>query len=301
MKTELGFLGLGQIGAVLASRLIQPDVRLHVFDPRSTADASLVASGAIAHRSPRSVADHAEIVFASLPGAEASMSVMHGEDNILAGRTLRCYVEMSTIGRTAMEAIAKIGCVDAPVTGGVPAALAGRLSIMASGPDKDLALARPWLECIGGSLTVLGDRAGQAQTMKLICNLVVAANVAATAEGLVMGTKAGLGPKVMLDLLNSGTARSAASSDILTQAALARTFGFGARLSIIDKDARLGLSEAAGLGVETPMFEAAARQWAEAIRAGWGDEDFTSILRFVEERARVVVGSVPVGELSSRE
>ena len=101
-----------------------------------------------------------------------------------------------------------------------------------------------------------------------------------------MGAKAGLDPQKMLDLLNSGTARSAATSDILTDAVLNRRFAFGARVSIIDKDVRIGLDEAKNLGVPTPVISTAAALWNDAVsRHGIGDEDFTAILLPIERAA----------------
>lgn len=294
---NVGFLGLGQIGSVMAARLIGPGVTLHVFDPRVQAADELVAAGAAAHHTPREVADNASIIFASLPSREVSLQVATGDDGVLHGKALRHYVEMSTIGRDTMRIIAAalstrgIGCVDAPVTGGVPGARRGTLSIMVSGPLASLDAVRPLLARIGGKLTELGEQPGQAQTMKLVCNLVVAGNMIVACEGLAMGAKAGLDPQKMLDLLNSGTARSATTSDILTDAVLNRRFAFGARVSIIDKDVRIGLDEAKNLGVPTPVISTAAALWNDAVlRHGIGDEDFTAILLPIERAAGTRVG-----------
>ncbi|MGE4243630.1 NAD(P)-dependent oxidoreductase [Ramlibacter sp.] len=298
-QLDLGFVGLGQIGGVMAARLIGAGVRLHVYDPRAEAAQALVDAGAIAAASPKAVADAATIVFASLPNNEVSEQVAA---EVAAGARLRHYVEMSTIGRQCMETIAstlgarRIGSVDAPVTGGVPGALRGTLSIMVSGAPADRDAVMPWLGKIGGKLTVLGDEPGQAQVMKLVCNLVVAANMVAASEGLAMGAKAGLDPEKMLALLNSGTARSAATSDILPDAVLTRTFAFGARTSIIDKDVRLGLSQAEHLGVPSPVIAAAADIWqAAGARDDLRDDDFTAIIRLVEQAAGTHIGNRQAG------
>ena len=294
---DLGFLGLGQIGSVMAERLLVPGVRLHVFDPRPEAMTPLVNAGAIAARSPRAVADAATVVFASLPTRAVSERVALKRGGVLGGKSIRQYVEMSTIGRDSMAAIAAglrargIGCVDAPVTGGVPGAKRGTLSIMVSGAPADLDTVRPWLARIGGRITPLGADPGQAQTMKLVCNLVVAANMIVACEGLSMGAKAGIDPARMLELLNSGTARSAATSDILTAGVLERRFAFGARTSIIDKDVRLGLREAQALGAPAPVIAAAARFWKQAgSQPELAHDDFTAILKLVEAAAGTQVG-----------
>jgi len=244
------------------------------------------------------VADAATIIFASLPDRQVSLDVALGRDGIAGGSAVRQYVEMSTIGRATMAAIDAglqahgVGVVDAPVTGGVPGVRAGRLSIMVAGRGVDLDAVRPWLGRIGGRVTTLGREPGKAQTMKLVCNLVVAANVIVACEGLAIGAKAGLDPGQMLELISSGTARSAASSDILPRAVLERRFDFGARTSIIDKDVRLGLAEAGTLGVPTPVIAAAAELWkAAGSETALADADFTAILTLVERLTGTRVGS----------
>ena len=130
--------------------------------------------------------------------------------------------------------------------------------------------------------------------MKLVCNLVVAANMIVACEGLSMGAKAGIDPARMLELLNSGTARSAATSDILTAGVLERRFAFGARTSIIDKDVRLGLREAQALGAPAPVIAAAARVWKLAgSQPELAHDDFTAILKLVEAAAGTQVGPAP--------
>ena len=298
MRVDLGFVGLGQIGSVMAERLLHADIRLHVFDPRAAAMAALVHAGALPAASPRAVADAATIIFASLPDRQVSLDVALGRDGIAGGSAVRQYVEMSTIGCATMAAIDAglqahgVGVVDAPVTGGVPGVRAGRLSIMVAGRGVDLDAVRPWLGRIGGRVTTLGPEPGKAQTMKLVCNLVVAANVIVACEGLAIGAKAGLDPGQMLELISSGAARSAASSDILPRAVLERRFDFGARTSIIDKDVRLGLAEAGTLGVPTPVIAAAAELWkAAGSETALADADFTAILTLVERLTGTRVGS----------
>jgi 3-hydroxyisobutyrate dehydrogenase-like beta-hydroxyacid dehydrogenase len=289
-KTAIGFIGLGQMGGSMAERLLADDVSLHIHDPSPEATRRFVARGAIAHDSPRQVADAAAIVFACLPSREVAEAVALGPDGIADGSVIGVYVEMSTIGKVCIETIAqglaarKIQTVDAPISGGPPAAREGRLAMMASGPAEAVAQVKPWLARIGKQVYVLGKRAGQAQVMKLINNTLMATNLVAAAEGLVMGAKAGLDATVMFDVLRAGTGHSASADDILARAALPRSFDFGARLSIVEKDVHLGLDEAAALGVPAPVMQAAARIWDEAAAQGWGDLDFTAILKLIEER-----------------
>lgn len=294
-RTSIGFIGLGQMGGAMAERLLGDDVDLHVCDASPAALERFAALGAVAHSSPRDVADSASIVFACLPSQMASETVAFGPDGVVHGRAVRVYAEMSTIGKVCIEKIAArldaadIVTVDAPVSGGPPAAREGRLAMMASGLEDALAHVKPWLERIGRQVYVLGDRPGQAQIMKIVNNMVMAANLVVASEGLVMGAKAGLDAGVMMDVLRAGTGHSAAAGDILARAALPGTFDFGAHLSIVEKDVHLALDEAEALGVPVRAIQAAGQLWVEAVRDGRGDDDFSAIIKMVEEPAGALV------------
>ena len=295
-KTKLGYIGLGQMGAAMAERLLGDDAELHVFDTSSEAMNRFTARGAIGHGSPREVADAAEVVFACLPNQGVSEAVAHGSDGVVHGSAVRVYAEMSTIGKTCMEGIAaRLGeagilAVDAPITGGPPAAREGRLAMLAAGPQEALDRVVPWLDRIGRQTYVLGQTPGQAQVMKVVNNAMMAANMVIASEGLVMGAKAGLNPDAMMDVLTAGTGQSAAAT-ILAKAALTGGFDFGAHLSIVEKDAKLGLSEAAELDVPVETMQAATRLWDRAAQEGRGGDDFTSIIQLIEEAAGAQVRS----------
>ena len=275
----------------MAERLLAPDVRLHVFDPRPEAMAPLAERGAIACASPAAVAAEAEIVFACLPNAQISEAVAA---EVAGGSTLRLYAEMSTIGREAVERIATlltargIACVDAPISGGPAGARAGTLAMLAAGDPAAVAALWPWQLCIGKTVFVMGERPGQAQVMKLVNNLLFATNLVAACEGLAMGAKAGLDPDAMLAMVNAGTGRSMATERVLEEV-LSGRFAFGAALSVLDKDVRLGLAEATALDVPMWTLEQAARVWRFAATQGAGAEDLTVIARFMEDwvRARI--------------
>lgn len=295
-KAQIGFLGLGQMGAPMAERLLGDDVDLHVFDVSDSTMAAFVVKGAIAHCSPRSVADSASLIMACLPSGDICEQAALGEEGVAHGNAVKIHVEMSTIGRARVERIASglaahgIQTVDAPITGGPPAARDGTLAMLASGDEASLATVTPWLGRIGQSIHILGSRPGQAQIMKLINNMVMATNMVAASEGLVMGAKAGLDPDVMTNLLQSGTG-SSWSAGALKKVALSGSFDFGARMSIVAKDVALGLREAASLDMPMPVVEAACRLWAAMLEAGHHAEDFTTIIKAVEQQAGCEVRS----------
>ncbi len=261
---DLGFLGLGQMGAAIAERLAQAGARLHVFDPDPVALAPFVLNGAVDHASARAVADAATIVFACLPGAAISRAVAA---EVAQGTALRVYVEMSTIGSRTMRDLAEqlqargIALIDCPISGGPKGARAGTLSVIAAGPAAALAQVRPWLDRIGKSVFVMGDTPGQAQLMKLVNNLLSAANLAAAFEALVLGAKGGLDPDLMVQVINASTGRNSATLDKVPRAVLPGTFDYGAKLATMVQ----GRDAGAGGGARPRRADVDARDGGAAL------------------------------------
>jgi 3-hydroxyisobutyrate dehydrogenase-like beta-hydroxyacid dehydrogenase len=201
---------------------------------------------------------------------------------------------MSTIGQESIERIAKllaarsIAVVDSPVSGGPASASAGNLTLLAAGAPEAVAAVKPWQLRIGKTVFVMGDRPGQAQVMKLVNNLLLAANLVTACEGFVMGAKAGIDPDAMLAMVNAGTGRSMVTEQMMEQVVSER-FAFGGALALMDKDARLGLAEASALNVPMWTLEQAARVWRFAMIQGAGDQDVTAIARVMEGWAGVEV------------
>ncbi|MEB2486007.1 NAD(P)-dependent oxidoreductase [Burkholderia multivorans] len=286
---HIGFLGLGQMGGPMAERLLGQSFRLHVYDPSPAALEPFIEGGAVIHDSPREVADAASIVFACLPNRDVSLAVGLGPDGVVHGKAIRVYAEMSTIGQDMIERIGAglaekgIDIVDAPISGGAPAARAGTLAMLAAGAPAAVESVMPLLSLIGKAVFVMGERAGMAQIMKIVNNIIMATNLVVCSEGLAMGAKAGLDPDMMMRLLDAGTAQSFAGSKMLSRAVSGR-FDYGAALAIIEKDMSLGFDEARLLNIATPAIDRARDVWHAAYEAGRGTEDFTSILTFVAEQ-----------------
>ncbi|RYX89419.1 MAG: NAD(P)-dependent oxidoreductase [Comamonadaceae bacterium] len=294
----IGFLGLGQMGAAMAERLVDAGYSLQVFDPNPSSVEPFVRRGAVAHPSPASVADAAAIVLACLPSQDVSRQAAYGPDGVASGSAIRIYAEMSTIGKETIEDIANalrargIDTVDAPITGGAPGARAGTLAMLVSGAAESIAAMRPLLKVIGKEVYVMGEQPGMAQVMKLLNNLVMATNTVAAAEGLVFGAKAGLDPDMVLQVLEAGTGASYAASRIMANA-VAGVFHYGAAISIISKDVSVGVHEASLLGVDMPVIAKARDAWNAAAGAGRGRDDFTTILKVIEEPHGVTVRGRP--------
>ncbi|CAG2144866.1 NAD(P)-dependent oxidoreductase [Cupriavidus numazuensis] len=291
---HVGFLGLGQMGGAIAERLLGQPFQLHVYDPAPGAMDRFVAAGAVAHDSARSVGDIAPVVFACLPNREVSHAAALGANGVVHGEAIELYADMSTIGREAIEALADglhahdIRTLDAPVTGGPPVARAGRLTMIVSGAPQVVERARPLLALMGREIHVLGDRPGMAQVMKVVNNIIMGANLVVAAEALSFGARAGLDADAMLGVLRGGTGQSFAACEIL-QRGIAGTFDYGAALTILDKDMTLGLAEARSLEAVMPAIASAQESWHAAYEAGFGREDFTAILKYVEQRNRTLV------------
>lgn len=289
---ELGFLGLGQMGSAIAERLEQAGATLHVFDPSARAAEPFIARGAVAHGSARAVAEVAGIVFACLPESAVSEGVAR---EVAAGGAVRTYVEMSTIGSPSMGRIAAtvgargIALVDCPVSGGPKGARAGTLSVMAAGAPDALATVRPWLARIGRTVFEVGGRPGQAQLMKLVNNLINAANMATAFEALVLGAKGGLDAAQMVQVINASTGRNSATTDKIPKAVLTGSFDYGARLATMYKDVALGLAEAEALGVLMWVMQQVGSLWRFGMTEGRADQDFTALIRVLEGWAGVEV------------
>ncbi len=146
---DIGFIGLGNMGAHMARRLLEAGHTVVVYDTRQEAIGNLAAQGAIAARSPAEVADAAETVMASLPTPDIVLAVATGPVGVIEGRKVRRFVDLSTTGAVMAERIFEtlrarnIVQIDSPVSGGVRGAEMGTLAVMVSGPTADIAAVEP--------------------------------------------------------------------------------------------------------------------------------------------------------------
>jgi 3-hydroxyisobutyrate dehydrogenase-like beta-hydroxyacid dehydrogenase len=292
---DIGFIGLGNMGAPMARRLIEAGHRLVVYDTRNEAVAPLVAIGAELAGSPADAADRVETVMASLPEPSVVAKVATGAGGVIEGKRVRRFIDLSTTdSRVAAEIAAKLATrnivqIDSPVSGGVAGAVKGTLAVMVSGPPADVDAVKDALS-VFGKVFVIGEKPGMGQTMKLANNFLSATAMAATSEAVVMGVKAGLDPAVMVDVINAGSGRNTASTDKFPKAILPRTFNLGFATALMLKDVRLALEEAKGLGVPNDVMSAVAAAWETANSEIGGAADFTTIVQPIERRAGVTVG-----------
>ena len=288
----LGFVGVGRMGGPMASRLLDAGHSLVIFDTNAAVMKPLADRGATVASSPAEVASKAEVVFLSLPTPPVLQTV--AIDGVLKGTAVKTMIDLSTTGPSVAKVVAKaagekgVAWVDSPVSGGITGATKGTLAVMVSCPKAVFEQVEPLLKTFGKTFHV-GEKPGLAQIAKLANNLLAASAIVLTSEAVVMGVKAGLDAKVLIDIINAGSGRNSASQDKFPKAILPRTFDFGFATGLSYKDVRLCLEESEALGV--PMVAGAAvRQMLAITNAKFGpDSDFTSIAKVVEEWAGVEI------------
>lgn len=290
----LGFIGLGMMGGPMAKNLLAAGYRLLVLDTRPEALAPVVEAGGEAMASPAEIASAAETVLVSLPTPPVVETVALGAGGLIEGTAIKTYVDLSTTGpviaRKVAAALADKGvqCLDAPVSGGERGASAGTLSLMVSGSKDTYAAVQPILEVIGKKSFYVGPDAGMGQTVKVANNYLSATSNLSTAEALVMGTKSGLDPQTMLDVINVSSGRNNATEDKYPTFVMPRDFR-SMRTELILKDVTLFTDEAEEQGVPTWVASAVRQFLAHAVGQGRGDDPSISLIKMIEEWAGVEV------------
>ena len=294
MSETIGFVGLGNMGAPMAGRLIDAGHALVVFDVNAKPLAALAARGARAAASAAEVASLTETVLTSLPTPDVVEAVALGAAGIAAGTRVKRLIELSTCGprvavRIGAELAGKsIALIDSPVSGGVAGARAGTLAVMAACERVEFDLVRPILEVIGRPFHV-GTRPGLGQMMKLVNNLLSGAALAITSEAMLLGVKAGLDPDTMVAVINAGSGRNSASQDKFPKSILPRRFDAGFATRLMYKDLKLCLEEAEALGLTLWVASAVRQLWLKSLNEIGPDQDFTTIMRCVEGTTGVEV------------
>ena len=303
---RLAFIGCGAMGAPIAERLIDSGHALHIYDPNPAAIAPLVARGAVAEPSPRAAAERSHVAFACLPSPEVSRKVALGGDGIIGCNRLTAYIEMSTIGSKAVKAIAQglattgITVLDSPVSGGPRGARAGTLSTMVAGARATFEAVKPLLDTVARNVFYIGEEPGLGQLTKLANNMISAAGMAAAFEASAMAVKAGVDARTLIETVNASTGRNSATMDKFPAAVLTRSFDYGGKLSTMYKDVLLCLEEARDLNVPMWVGSNVVQLWFHAMTQGRGNDDYTSLIKMIEDWAGVVVGGNESGPVDRK-
>jgi 3-hydroxyisobutyrate dehydrogenase-like beta-hydroxyacid dehydrogenase len=294
MSKVLGFVGLGAMGIPLSGRLLDAGYDVIGFDLNPVQLKEFVDRGGRAATSLKALADEAETILLSLPTPDIVDRVTLGEGGLSGGNAVKTIVDLSTTGSVMAASVndrlkvSGIDFIDSPVSGGRGGAIKGTLAVMYSGSKAKFDVLHPVLSVFGKPFYV-GDKAGQAQTMKLVNNLLSAAAMAATSEVVAMGVKAGLDPSIMIDVINAGSGMSTASRDKFPKSILTRNFDYGFATGLMFKDVRLCMEESRHLGVEMPVATSVHEAWKKTNDMLGAEKDFTTIIQMVEQSMGVVV------------
>jgi len=216
---KLGFIGLGIMGKPMAKKLIDAGYKLIAYDVNEEALNEVVEYGAEKDASPKNIAENSSLVFTMLPNSPHVKEVVLGKNGVVEGaKKGQVLVDMSSIAPLVSQEIAKelekkgVEMLDAPVSGGVEKAKSGTLAFMVGGKEEVFKECKEILEVMGGSVTLVGD-IGAGGITKLVNQVIVAINIAAIAEGLLMGKKAGVDPEKIFFAIKGGLAASQCLND----------------------------------------------------------------------------------------
>jgi 2-hydroxy-3-oxopropionate reductase len=294
MPKRVGFIGLGIMGRPMAKNVLAKGFPLAVYNRSSAAVEELAKLGARACRSSREVAEHSDVILACLPDSPDVEQVMLGANGVLEGvRPGSTIADMSTISpqvsiRLAEEAAKKgVQMLDAPVSGGDKAAIAGTLSIMVGGEKEVFEQCLEIFQAMGRSIVHVG-KIGAGGYTKLANQIMVALQLEAMAEGLVLGAKAGVDPALMVEAIGAGLARCGVL-EVRAPTVLEGNFDPGFMIRLHLKDLRLALEAGHTLGVPLPVT-AVVREMYNALQVvGKGDRDHSAIILLLEDLAKVQV------------
>ena len=292
--SKIGFIGLGIMGKPMSKNLLAAGHALIVFDIDKAAMDELKQAGAEAGASPKDVASKANMIITMLPNSPQVKAVVLGRDGVIEGALKgSIVVDMSSIAplvaREVAEALAQKGIrmLDAPVSGGQPKAIDGSLSIMVGGAQQDFDEVLPVFKAMGSSAVLTGG-IGAGNVTKLANQIIVAINIAAMSEALVLATKAGVDPELVYKAIRGGLAGSTVL-DAKAPLMLARNFKAGFRIDLHIKDLANVLETSHGVGVPLPLT-AAVMEILQALKVeGMGELDHGAIVRFYEKLAQVGV------------
>ncbi|RII29369.1 MAG: NAD(P)-dependent oxidoreductase [Geobacter sp.] len=288
MLKKIGFIGLGTVGRHMAANLTKGSYELTVFDTNQDAVAGLVAQGAKAAPSAAEAAKGRDLVIAIVPEGDELLPLMFSQDGILAGIDTGAILadmgshSLETTMRIAEDAAKKrVMYLDAPVWGSKEHAANGLLTIITGGDPSLVGKCREAFSYFGLNIIHVGQ-VGDATKMKFIVNLVQAELVQVLAEGLVFGEKMGFNADKILEVLDT---RGVASPLFhLKGRAMARgDFSRSLALKYVHEQLHMVMNAARLVGLTLPAAEAASKVYEEGVKAGWGEEDFSAVIKVLRK------------------
>ena len=292
--TQIGFIGLGIMGKPMARNLLKAGYPLTVYNRSPDPLEELASKGAIVTSSSTEVAQRSEVIITMLPDSADSEDAILGDDGVLQGaREGSTIIDMSSIAPLVSQKIAgeaankNVEMLDAPVSGGEPAAIAGTLAIMVGGKQDVFDRYLPVLDVMGRSVVRVGD-VGAGNFVKLANQIIVAANIEAIGEAFVLAQKAGIDPDLVFQAIRAGLAGSNAL-EAKAPMIMDRNFRPGFRIRLHQKDLHNALLTGKELGVPLPVTSLVQQMLGALIVRGKGESDHSAIVNFIEDLANVEI------------
>ena len=294
---NLGFLGLGLMGAPMARHLIEAGHQVAVWTHSpGKAEAFAAEKGAFACKSPAEVASKSDCVFFCVGDSAMSTELCLGKDGLIEGaKPGTVIVDASTVAPSASRKLSVafaakgVHFLDAPCTGSRPGAESGNLTFMVGGDKDSFERVKPFMEAMGKKMFYCGGP-GLGLHAKLTQNLVLSNLLNAFNEGLVLSTKAGVDPDLMLEILDNSAAKSGLIS-FKAPFVFRRDFSTNFSVKWMHKDIGLMLDSAAELDVPLPLTALTRQMFQAAISKGHGEADICSTIKVLEDIAGVEVKS----------
>lgn len=291
---KVGFIGLGIMGKPMSKNLLKAGYELVVLDKNQIVVEELVSAGATKAETPKEVAEQADIIITMLPNSPHVKEVVLGENGIIEGaKSGSVVVDMSSIAPLVSRELAVklaekgVEMIDAPVSGGEPKAIDGTLSVMVGGKQEVFDQCYPIMKAMAGSVVLTGS-VGAGNVTKLANQIIVALNIAAMSEALVLASKAGVEPELVYQAIRGGLAGSTVL-DAKAPLVMDRKFDPGFRINLHIKDLNNVLETSHELGVPLPLT-AAVMEMMQALKVdGLGEADHSSLVKYYEKMANVEV------------
>ena len=291
---KIGFIGLGIMGKPMARNLMKAGYAVTVYDVVGEAMEELVSEGAGAASSSKEVAEKTTKIITMLPDSADSEIVILGPQGVLEGaKPGSRIIDMSSIAPSVSQNIAAecakkdVEMLDAPVSGGEPGAINGALAIMVGGKQSVFDECYDLMKVMGANVVLTGD-IGAGGVTKLANQIIVAANIEALSEALVLSQKAGVDPARVFDAIRGGLAGSAVM-EAKGPMMLDRNFNAGFRIRLHQKDLRNVLQTAQELNVPLPVTALVQQMLGSLVNHGEAEADHSAILHFLEQMAEVKV------------
>lgn len=280
---QVGFVGLGDMGAPMAANIAKSGQPLTVFDINLQPER--VPPSAVVAESLAQIAGNTDMAFVSVPDGAASMAVI--KDLLRASDSrLQCLINLSTVGiadnQQLTDAIpdGAFEYVDAPVSGGQTGAVKGTLTVMWSGSKARFEELRPVLLCFAKSVFFVGENPGQGQALKLLNNFLSGVAMTATSEAVRFGLHHGIELKTLLDVVHVSTGQNTAVSDKFPNRILTETYDAGFRMELMAKDISLYHDSVTDAGLPSNIADQVAIYWRRGL-AQYPDADFTEIFNTI--------------------